>query len=136
MNIYREHILDHYQNPRNYGRLSSPSATADESNPVCGDQVHVEVGIRNGVVDEMRFEGGGCAISMAAASILSELIRGKTAVDPALPTDAEMLAEIAVPLSPTRTKCGLLALSGARKAVRQYTETDAGHETNQPRRTR
>ena len=130
MNIYREHILDHYQNPRNYGRLTSPSATADESNPVCGDQVHIELSIRDGVVDGMRFEGGGCAISMAAASILSERIRGKAVGNGELPTDAEMLAEIAVPLSPTRTKCGLLALSGARKAVRQYTENHAGHEAN------
>ena len=113
--LYREHILDHYQNPRNQGSLSNPTVQVDEANPLCGDILHFDVQVTDGVIGDIKFSGHGCAISLAAASILTDEIKGKKVDE--LPTDQEMQDLLGVELSPVRLKCGLLALSGVRKAV-------------------
>ena len=133
MNIYREHILDHYRNPRHYGKLAQPTVTVDETNPVCGDHLHIELSIEHQKIREIAFEGGGCAISLAAASVLAEELAGRPVQEVTKFTDAKMLSLLGVPLSPTRTKCGLLALSGLRAGLRQYTESHGRHEANQSR---
>ncbi len=74
---YREYILDHYRNPRNYGKLEHPNAHAEDSNPLCGDQLALDLQIEGDQVTAIRFQGRGCAISQAAASMLSEMIEGK-----------------------------------------------------------
>src|SRR5712691_9502820 len=71
---YRNYILDHYRNPRNYGRLKNASAHAEDSNPLCGDQLGIDLLIEGDRVAEVRFKGRGCAISQASASMLSEMI--------------------------------------------------------------
>lgn len=130
MNIYQENILDHYRNPRHYRTLASPSFTIDEHNPFCGDQLHFEGRIEDGKLEELTFQGGGCAISMAAASMLAEHVQGKPVAEIRDFSDAEMLEHLGVPLSPTRTKCGLLAISGVRRGLKQYTEADALHSNS------
>ena len=113
--LYREHILDHYRHPRHHGRLANPTAKIDEANPLCGDTLHLEVVVRDGVLTDVAFEGQGCAISQAGASILSEAVTGRKVSE--VPSDREMLELLGVPLSPVRLKCGLLALAALRKAV-------------------
>jgi nitrogen fixation NifU-like protein len=76
--LYQDLILDHYKRPRNLGRLESPDGEADGFNPLCGDQVHVTVKLADGRVADVRFEGKGCAISTASASLMTECIKGKT----------------------------------------------------------
>lgn len=125
MNIYQENILDHYRNPRHYGTVPEPTFSIDEHNPLCGDQLHFEGRIEGRRLAELKFQGGGCAISMAAASILAERVQEKSLRELNTFSDADMLEALGVPLSPTRTKCGLLALSGVRKGLKQYTETNA-----------
>ena len=117
MNIYRENILDHHRNPRNYGRLKSPSVSVDETNPLCGDHLHFDLAIEGGTLNDIKFEGGGCAISLAGASMLTEEVKARALSAVEDMTDKDMLALLGVPLSPTRTKCGLLAISGLRKAL-------------------
>lgn len=121
MNIYRENILDHFQNPRNRGALPGADVTVEESNPVCGDRLKLMYKLDGGRIGDIKFEGDGCAISLAAASMLTELAQGKTLVELHAIRDEDMLKEIGVPLSPTRVKCGLLALSGLRKMLAQST---------------
>jgi nitrogen fixation NifU-like protein len=75
--IYREIILDHYQNPRNRGTLDPNDYSYEDSNPLCGDEVRIDVRVTDGTVSEVAFSGQGCAISQAAASILMELVEGK-----------------------------------------------------------
>src|SRR6266700_2362769 len=70
--FYRENILDHYRNPRNHGHLEAPTATAEGVNPLCGDELRVELDIDAGVVRDVRFNGRGCAISQAAASMIPD----------------------------------------------------------------
>jgi nitrogen fixation NifU-like protein len=74
--FYREYILDHYKNPRNYGRLENPDISHEEDNPLCGDVVGMDFRVRDGVIDDIRFHGRGCAISQASASLLTERLKG------------------------------------------------------------
>jgi nitrogen fixation NifU-like protein len=76
--LYREVILDHYRNPRNRKPLDSPTATAEGVNPLCGDEVTVELALVDGTVTEISVRGQGCSISQSSASMMSELVKGKT----------------------------------------------------------
>ncbi len=76
--LYQEVILDHYKRPRNFGSLEEPRSKAEGYNPLCGDQVTIYVRSQDGTIEEVAFEGQGCAISTASASLMTEAIRGKT----------------------------------------------------------
>jgi nitrogen fixation NifU-like protein len=76
--LYQEVILDHYKRPRNHGRLEDADRHAEGQNPLCGDHVTVFVKVKGGIVEELTFEGSGCAISTASASLMTETIKGKT----------------------------------------------------------
>ena len=117
--LYRELILDHYKNPRNHGLLEPADAKAEGQNPLCGDEVAVTVRFADGVLDEIGFDGRGCAISQAAASMLTELVKGRSADEIASMSKDELLEEIGVPLqqNPARLKCALLGLGVLKVAV-------------------
>jgi nitrogen fixation NifU-like protein len=108
--IYREIILDHYQNPRHRGTLDPNDYTYEDSNPLCGDEVRIDVRVKDGAVDEIAFSGQGCAISMASASILTELVEGRPLDEVKALGKQELLEELGIELSPARLKCALLSL--------------------------
>ncbi|HZR42645.1 MAG TPA: SUF system NifU family Fe-S cluster assembly protein [Ktedonobacteraceae bacterium] len=110
MDYYREYILDHYRNPRNYGKLESPDIHSEDSNPLCGDQLSMDMQVEDDRVTAVRFQGRGCAISQAAASMLSEMIEGKTVQEVVALGKDDILNEIGIPISPARTKCAFLSL--------------------------
>ena len=107
---YREYILDHYRNPRNYGKLERPNAHAEDSNPLCGDQLSIDLQIEGDRVTEVRFQGRGCAISQASASMLSEMIEGKTVQEVIQLGKEDILDTLGIEISPARTKCAFLCL--------------------------
>ena len=107
---YRDYILDHYRNPRNYGKLDSANAHAEDSNPLCGDQLGIDLLIEGDRVAEVRFKGRGCAISQASASMLSEMIEGKPVEEVAQLGKDDILDALGIPISPARTKCAFLCL--------------------------
>ncbi len=76
--LYQEVILDHNRKPRNFGRLDGANRTAEGYNPLCGDQVRIYLDVEAGVIRDIRFEGSGCAISKAAASMMTASLKGKT----------------------------------------------------------
>ena len=106
--FYRENILDHYKNPRNAGHLEHPTTTADGVNPLCGDELSVELEIEGDTVQDVRFNGRGCAISQAAASILTKEIEGKTVDELRRFQAPQMLELLKIRLTASRQKCGLL----------------------------
>jgi nitrogen fixation NifU-like protein len=110
MDYYREYILDHYRNPRNYGKLDHPDAHAEDSNPLCGDQLAIDLQIDGDQVTAVRFQGRGCAISQAAASMLSEMIEGKTVEEVVQLGKDDVLDALGIPISPARLKCAFLSL--------------------------
>jgi len=107
---YREYILDHYRNPRNYGRLEHPDVHAEDSNPLCGDQLALDLQVEGDQVTAVRFQGRGCAISQASASMLSEMIEGKTTQEVLRLGKDDVLDALGIPISPARTKCAFLCL--------------------------
>jgi nitrogen fixation NifU-like protein len=117
--FYRENILDHYKNPHNYGLLSEPHAHAEGQNPLCGDEVAVSIrfGQDGETIEEIGFAGRGCAISQAATSMMTDLVKGKTATQVAGLPKEELLDEVGIPLSPVRLKCALLGLGVVKVAL-------------------
>jgi len=108
--LYRENIIDHYQDPRNKGRLEHPDISHEEDNPVCGDQIRIDMKVEDGVVTAVRFDGHGCSISQAAASMLTEEVEGKT-LDEVKKIDKEAILNLlGIPIGPVRLKCALLSL--------------------------
>src|SRR6202049_5243851 len=75
--IYREIILDHYRNPRNKGRLPNPDVSIHDSNPLCGDEIDMHLKVEEDKIKDIKFEGRGCAISQASASMLTEMVLNK-----------------------------------------------------------
>ena len=107
---YREYILDHYRDPRNYGTLENPDVHWEDVNPLCGDQLAMDLHIVDNCVTEVRFRGRGCAISQATASMLSEMIEGRTLDEVRALGKEEVLEALGIPISPARTKCAFLSL--------------------------
>jgi nitrogen fixation NifU-like protein len=136
--IYRETILDHNQIPRNKGTLKNPSASVGLLNPTCGDQIRLDVQVENGKIVDIRFDGHGCAISMASASMMTEAVKGLS-VEEGLrvagdfkafligETPSRDLGELTalegVSQFPSRVKCATLAHNALEKAL----GSDAAH---------
>jgi nitrogen fixation protein NifU and related proteins len=128
--MYREVILDHYKNPRGHGALEPHDAQAEGQNPLCGDEISISVrfGADGETIEEIGFEGRGCAISQAATSMLTEIVKGRKASDVAtLPKD-ELLEEIGIPLTPIRLKCALLGLGVLKVALHRSKGTPLPEE--------
>jgi len=128
--MYREVILDHYKNPRGHGELDGADVSAEGQNPLCGDEVSIYVRFAEDreTIDEVKFSGRGCAISQAATSMLTEMVRGRKASEvAALPKD-ELLEEIGIPLTPVRLKCALLGLGTLKVALHKAKGTPLPEE--------
>ena len=108
--MYREYILDHYKNPRNFGRLEDADISHEENNPLCGDVVGMDLKTRDGVIEDVRFHGRGCAISQASASLLTERLKGMSLEDARKIDKEDVLEELGIEISPARLKCALLSL--------------------------
>lgn len=119
--MYKEIILDYYKNPRNRGTLDSPQSTSRDSNPLCGDVVEMQLKFSDGKVSEIKFNGDGCAISQASASMLTEIVMGKTIDDVRKIDKSVLLDNLGSPnLGAVRIKCALLPLKVMKSALYQY----------------
>ncbi len=111
MDLYREEILDHYKNPRNFGDLKEFVIKDSDRNSSCGDSLEMGVKVKNGKISEVKFSGIGCAISLAAASMLTEMLLGKNIAEAKKIDDAAMLKRLGIPISITRQKCATLGVA-------------------------
>ena len=124
--LYRDHILDHYAHPRNWGRLERPDIVADTDNPSCGDRVHLEIALdAQGRVREVAFEGEGCMISMASASLFTEYIKGKSLTDLEAITEEDVIRLVDAPVGTSRRRCALAPLNALRAGLRAYRDKAA-----------
>jgi nitrogen fixation protein NifU and related proteins len=133
--LYRSVIMDHYKNPRNKGSLENDSVTIDMNNPTCGDRIHLTLKLSDGIVEDAKFDGEGCSISMSSASMMTQIVKGKK-LDEALELadifskmmlgeefdtekydlgDVEALQGVAK--FPARIKCATLAWKAMEKGV-------------------
>jgi len=118
--IYKDIILDYYRHPRNFGELPDPDVRAKDSNPLCGDVIEMELKIKDGRIDDLRFKGRGCAISQASASMLTELAKGKTLEEVKSLGKDDVLNMLGIDPGPTRIKCALLGLKVIKLAAYGY----------------
>ena len=118
--LYDDHILDHYESPYHKGPLAGACCTHSDRNPICGDQVTLQLRLDGEKVAECFFDGKGCAISQAAASILCEAVEGKTLEELRHFQAKDMLGLLKVPLTASRQKCGLLAFKVLKTLLYQH----------------
>jgi len=134
MKIYHELLTDHYRNPRNKGRLETPDFSSAQFNPSCGDSVLFEGIVRDKLLNEVAFEGSGCVISQAAASLLSQAVAGK-ALEEIQKLDSTFIKElVGIPLGPVRLKCALLPLHALHDGINRYL-SDRGESDARPSKT-
>ena len=107
--LYDDHILDHYESPYHKGPLEQATCAHSDRNPICGDQITLQLRLSGDRVTDCYFDGKGCAISQAAASILCEAVEGKSLDELRQLQAKDMLGMLKVPLTASRQKCGLLA---------------------------
>ena len=120
--LYRDNLLDHYENPRHHGTLEHADISHEESNPLCGDKIRVDVKLSaDGTqIEEIAFSGDGCIISQASASMLMEDVAGKP-IDAVQKMEREdMLAMVGAPLTAARVKCAMLGLKVLKTGLYQY----------------
>jgi nitrogen fixation NifU-like protein len=140
--LYREVILEHYKSPRNRGRLTNPDVATRGHNPLCGDDVEISLDLDNDVVSDIRFQGKGCSISQASASMLTEAVKGKTTAQARAliqtfkammrgePVAHDSLGDVealqGVRKYPVRIKCALLAWTTLEEGLDIYAKTEQG----------
>lgn len=115
--LYQDELMDHYLNPRHRRKLENPDLKGYMFNPSCGDAVAFELKLNDGIVQEVGFQGSGCVISQATASIVSQFVLGKTLRDIKTTTHEDILALIKVSLGPTRLRCALLSLQALQLVI-------------------
>lgn len=116
--LYREQIIDHYKNPRMKGTLEPNDFSYQDDNPLCGDQIRIDLRVdENDVITEAAFDGHGCAISQASADLLTEFIIGRSLEDVKGLGKDELLDMLGIELGPVRLKCALLSLKVLKAGV-------------------
>ena len=129
--IYKDIILDYYRNPRNFGDLPNPDVRTKDSNPLCGDIIEMQLKIKDGRVEDIRFKGKGCAISQAAASMLTEVVKGKTLDEVKAMGKKDVLDLLGIDPGPTRIKCALLGLKVLKLGVYAFLGQTVTEEVKQ-----
>ncbi len=126
--IYRETILDHYRHPRNYGDLPNANAHARDSNVLCGDVVEMQLRINANRIEEARFRGEGCAISIATASMLTEFSKGKSISEIKGLGNKELIKLLGTDPGPARIECAILGLEVMKAAINKRQNVKASEE--------
>ena len=120
MDIYVEELIFHYEHPHNKGKISNPSSTFHEFNPVCGDDITIYVTIQDGIIKDVKFDGAGCSISVASASMLTDSVKGKRIEEVEKMGFPELKEIIGIDPGPVRIKCATLSLKTLKGAVFLY----------------
>lgn len=115
--IYRENVMDHYNDPRNKGKLADADVTHKENNPLCGDEIEMSLKFNNGTISNIMFNGQGCAISQSTASMLTEFVKNKSINEVKQMSTEDIRKLLSIPLSPVRLKCALLSLDTVKNAI-------------------
>ena len=117
--MYKEHILDLYKNPLNFGSLKKVTQKERKLNPLCGDDITIEILVDKNVISDVKFSGKGCALCIASASLLTETIKGIKLKEVIKFNKNDLLKLLEIPVGPVRLKCVLLPLEVLHKAVKK-----------------
>lgn len=123
--FYKENILDHYRYPRNTGTLENATHSHEENNPLCGDVIRIDLHVnQDNIIDRVAFKGRGCAISQASASMLTEMLEGKSLDEAKQIGKEEILEALGIDIGPVRMKCALLSLKVLKAGVYGLSEEE------------
>ena len=122
LNLYTEIILDLYKNPLNKGDIEKPTHEFFKNNPLCGDEIKIQLVINDDKIKEVKFQGIGCAISQATASLLTEKIKNMNLETVKIINKDEILEMLHIPISQPRLRCALLSLDALRGALENHGE--------------
>ena len=121
LDMYAENILDHFNSPRNKGEIKNSDIKHKEFNPFCGDQIEITSKINNKKeITDIKFQGKGCSISQASASMLTELVKNKSIEEVKKLTKEDILDLLNIPIGPVRLKCALLGLDTLQNGIKIY----------------
>jgi len=120
MALYSEVLLDHFRHPRNYGSLAAPHVSYENFNPLCGDRIRIELRLKGQMVEDARFKGDGCAITIAAASLLTELIHGVEISEVEAISEEQLISALKSNIKPSRLQCARLPLEALRAGLKEY----------------
>jgi nitrogen fixation NifU-like protein len=120
MDMYADIILEHYKHPQNHGTLDKYSVAHEEYNPLCGDKISMQLLIENDKIKDVRFIGKGCAISQAATSMLTDLVKGKSLEQIKKLNKDDVLELLGVDVNPARIKCAVIGLKTLKMSVYKY----------------
>lgn len=117
-NMYKEYILELYKSPRNLGILKNPTHEHTEYNSLCGDEMTIQMIVKNGKVQDAKFSGSGCVISIVSSSLLTDKIRGMPVSEIKKLNEKEISKLLKLKINPARIKCSLLCLEAVKKALK------------------
>jgi nitrogen fixation NifU-like protein len=117
--MYSEKLLEHFRNPRNYGRIEDADGVGKVGNPVCGDVMYLYIKVDDGRITDIKFETFGCGAAIATSSMVTEMVKGKT-IEEALQITNKAVAEALGGLPPIKMHCSLLAEEGLKAAILDY----------------
>lgn len=133
--MYSEKVMDHFENPRNVGRLENANAIGEVGNAVCGDIMKIYMYIDNGIIQDVKFKTFGCGAAIATSSMATELVKGKT-IEEALSLSNKAVMDALDGLPPAKVHCSVLAEQAIRAAIKDYCEkTGIDIEISEPKRT-
>tara|TARA_Y100000310_G_C20172300_1_gene574250 strand:+ start:48 stop:422 length:375 start_codon:yes stop_codon:yes gene_type:complete len=115
--MYKEHILELFKHPHNKGKITSPTHKHEGTNPLCGDEVTIQLQIKDNKIEDVKFDGQGCAISIASVSLLTDHLKNKSVEEVMNMKAQELLDLLQIPISSVRMKCALLCLETTQKAL-------------------
>ena len=117
-NMYREHILELYKSPSNFGILENATSEATAYNSICGDEITVQALVKNGKISDIKFHGSGCVISLVSSSLLTDKLKGMKLESAMNLEKRDILKLLKVPIISSRIKCALLPLEATKKALK------------------
>ena len=116
--------MDVYKNPQNRGKLDDPSVAVLERNPMCGDEINLQLSIKDGIIEDARFDGSACAVSIISSALVTDEIKGKTLDELKTYDRRKVLDLVGLNLSTSRVKCATLILSAVQSAIKKYESTN------------
>ena len=118
--IYRENIIDHYKNPHNKGLIKNADIKFTENNPLCGDVITITMKVKGKNIEDLKFEGRGCAISQAAASMMTDELKGKALEEASGFTREKVIGMLGIEIGPVRTKCAVLGMVAMKEGIKEF----------------
>jgi nitrogen fixation NifU-like protein len=125
--MYSEKIMEHYKNPRNRGLMKDATIQVDATNPICGDCTTIQMKIGDGKIEDAKFESMGCAVSVAAASMMTEFLKGKSVEEAKKFTKEDLLRMMEAELTPVKQGCAAMSVEALERALKSYEEKTKGN---------